>query len=92
MFTSAWFPMCMNANMHGFGMHVGVRYQYGGGGGHSWALGACAFRKWWDPEAAISVSAWVTFWGIHRRGPGRVLALHSSAMLWGKRERRKAKL
>lgn len=27
----------------------------------------------------ISVSAWMTFRGIHRRGPRRVLGLHSSA-------------
>lgn len=83
MFTSAWFPMCMSANMHGFGMHVGVRYQYWRGKGTQLGLGVCAFRKWWDPEAVISVLAWMTFfWGIHRR-PGRALALHSSATLVG---------
>lgn len=41
--------------MHGFGMHVGVCYQYWGGRGHSWAC-VCAFRKWWDPEAVICLS------------------------------------
>lgn len=41
MFTSAWFPMCMSANMHGFGMHVGVRYQYWGEGDIDGFGGVC---------------------------------------------------
>lgn len=78
MFTSAWLPMCMSANTHGFGMHVGVPYQYGGEEDIA-GLGGVCFRKRWNPEAAISVSAWLTFRGIHRSRPERALALHSRA-------------
>lgn len=45
MFTSAWFPMCMSANMHGFGMHVGVCYPYWEGRGHRLGLGVYVFQE-----------------------------------------------
>lgn len=41
MFTSAWFPMCMSANMHGFGMHVDVCYWCWEGRGQSWSWVVC---------------------------------------------------
>lgn len=37
MFASAWLPVCMSAHMHGLGVHLGVYYQYWGGGGPSGA-------------------------------------------------------
>lgn len=74
--------MCMSANTHGFGMHVGVPYRYGGEGDIA-GLGGVCFRKRWNPEAVISVSAWLTFQGIHRSGSRRALALHSRATRMG---------
>lgn len=82
-FASAWLPVCMSAHLHGFGVHLGVCCQYWGGKRTQWGLAVCAFKKWWDPEAVISVLAWMTSWAIHRRGPGVAMTLHSSAAYVG---------
>lgn len=69
----------MSAHMHGFGVHLGVYYQYWGGGGHSGAW-LCVLAENGGIQKLISVLAWLISWAIHRRGPGIALALHSQ--LW----------
>lgn len=43
--SSAWLPVCMSAHMHGFGVHLGVYYQYWGGEKDIVGLGCVCLQK-----------------------------------------------